>query len=102
MELILTAGQMDAEEALRHGLVNKVVPGPDVMSAAEEMANTLLDMGPLAIRLAKQAAYQGLDMPLKDGLDLEMELFRQTLLSEDAVEGPKAFAEKRKPNFQAR
>jgi len=102
MELILTAGQMDATEALQHGLVNKVVPGSQVMQAAEEMANALLEMGPLAIRLAKRAAYSGLDMPLEDGLNLEMELFRKALLSEDAVEGPKAFAEKRKPNYLAR
>jgi len=102
MELILTAGQMDAQEALSLGLINRVVPGPEVLQAAEEMANTLLEMGPLAIRFAKEASMRGLDMPLADGLELESEFMRKTLLSEDAVEGPRAFAEKRKPNFKAR
>jgi len=102
MELILTAGQLTAQEALQYGLVNKVVPAAEVLAAAEALADTLCEMGPLALRRAKQASYQGLDLPLEEGLELELELFRQTLLSEDAVEGPKAFAEKRKPEFHAR
>jgi E-phenylitaconyl-CoA hydratase len=102
MELILTAGQIDAAEALRLGLVNRVVPGPQVMEEAEKLAATLLQMGPLALRLAKRAALDGLDLPLAEGLDLEMELFRQALLSEDAVEGPRAFAEKRTPQYLGR
>src|SRR5581483_1738621 len=93
MELILTAGQIDAAEALQLGLVNRVVPGSDVMEAAEKMAATLLEMGPLALRLAKRATMQGLDTTLADGLDLELRLFREALLSEDAIEGPRAFAE---------
>ena len=102
LELILTANQIQAQEALQLGLVNRVVPGPEVLEAATRLANTLVEMGPLAIRRAKQAAMQGMDMSLDDGLDLEMELFRQTLLTEDAVEGPRAFAERRQPNYQAR
>lgn len=99
MELILMATQLSAQEALQLGLVNRVVPREQVLTAAEEMANALLEMGPLALRLAKQAAYQGLDMTLDQGLDLEMQLFRQSLLSDDAQEGPRAFAEKRTPEY---
>jgi len=102
LELILTAGQIDAHEALRLGLVNRVVPGSEVMEEAERLAATLLEMGPLALRLAKQATLQGLDMSLDDGLNLEMTLFRQALLSDDAIEGPRAFAEKRPPRYQGR
>ncbi|HLZ69351.1 MAG TPA: enoyl-CoA hydratase-related protein [Dehalococcoidia bacterium] len=102
LELILMGTQLTAQEALQLGLINRVAPRDQVLAAAEEMANTLLEMGPLAIRLAKQAAYQGLDRPLDQGLDLEMRLFRQALLSDDAQEGPKAFAEKRKPAYTGR
>ena len=102
LELILTAGQIDAHEALQLGLVNRVVPGADVMDTAEKMAATLLEMGPLALQMAKRATLQGLDRPLADGLELEMKLFREALLSEDAVEGPRAFAEKRPPRYLGR
>ncbi|HEY7295557.1 MAG TPA: enoyl-CoA hydratase-related protein, partial [Dehalococcoidia bacterium] len=102
LELILMANQLSAQEALQLGLVNRVVPREQVLAAAEEMANALLEMGPMAIRLAKQAAYQGLDMTLDQGLELEMQLFRQSLLSEDAQEGPRAFAEKRTPQYKGR
>jgi enoyl-CoA hydratase/carnithine racemase len=72
------------------------------MNAATDLANTLIGMGPLAIRRTKQAAMQGLDMTLAQGLELETDLFRATLASEDAAEGPKAFAERRKPEYHAR
>src|SRR5581483_5640311 len=75
MELILTATNLSAQEALQLGLVNRVVPREQVLAAAEELANALLEMGPLALRLAKQAAYQGLDMTIDQALELEMQLF---------------------------
>lgn len=102
MEIILTGRQVDAQEALRLGLVHKVVPPGEVMAEAYRTAEALLANGPLALRAAKQAVIQGWDLPLEEGLDLELRLLRDLLLTEDAVEGPRAFAEKRAPRYQAR
>ncbi|MER3419492.1 MAG: enoyl-CoA hydratase [Chloroflexota bacterium] len=102
MEIILTGRQVDAQEALRLGLVHKVVPPGEVMAEALRTAETLLANGPLALRAAKQAVLEGWDMSLEEGLDLELRLLRDLLLTEDAVEGPRAFAEKRTPRYQAR
>jgi E-phenylitaconyl-CoA hydratase len=102
LEIILSGRQVDAEEALRLGLIHRVVPAADVMTEARATAEALLANGPLSLRAAKQAVVQGWDMDLEDGLDLELKLFGELLLSEDAVEGPKAFAEKRTPVYRAR
>ncbi len=102
LEMILTAEQIDAQEALRIGLVNRVVPLPELMPAARALAETLCERGPLALRAAKEAVIRGLSLPLADGLRLEAFLAGTLRGTEDAVEGPRAFAEKRKPRFQAR
>ena len=102
IELILTGAQIDAEEALRIGLINRVVEPERLMAAARETAEALLQNGPLAVRAAKRAVLEGLDMTLAEGLRLELELFGHLLLTEDAVEGPRAFAEKRPPAYRAR
>ena len=102
MELILMARTMTADEALRWGLVNAVVPAADLLRSAREWADTICERGPLAVRAAKEATLRGLTMPLADGLHLEAFLSGTLRGTADAVEGPKAFAEKRKPNFQAR
>ena len=102
MELILMARTMTAEEALRWGLVNAVVPPADLLRTAREWADSICERGPLAVRAAKEATLRGLTMPLADGLRLEAFLSGTLRGTADAVEGPKAFAEKRKPNFQAR
>jgi enoyl-CoA hydratase/carnithine racemase len=102
MELILTGKQIDAEEALRIGLINAIVEPDALLPAARELAGQLLQNGPLALRAAKQAVLEGLDRPLDDGLHLELDLFGGVLLTQDAVEGPKAFGEKRPPAYQAR
>ncbi|MGI8551825.1 MAG: enoyl-CoA hydratase/isomerase family protein, partial [Dehalococcoidia bacterium] len=101
-EIILSWRQVDAQEALRLGLVHRLVPAAEVLSEARKTAEALLVNGPLALRAAKQAILQGLDMPLDQGLDLELGLFADLLQTADAVEGPKAFAEKRTPQYQAR
>ncbi|HLI68143.1 MAG TPA: enoyl-CoA hydratase-related protein [Ktedonobacteraceae bacterium] len=100
MEIILLGEPITAEEAYRIGLVNKVVPQAELMNEVERWVNTLLERGPLALRAAKQAMLQGLDMPLNEGLKLEQRLFRQMLATEDAKEGPLAFTQKRKPQFK--
>src|SRR5579883_1401414 len=102
MEIILLGEPITAEEAWRIGLINKVVPQAELMNEVERWVNTLLERGPLALRAAKQAMLQGLDMTLAEGLQLEQRLFRQMLTTEDAKEGPMAFAQKRKPEFKGR
>jgi len=102
MEMILMAKRIDAQEALRLGLVNKVVPGPEVMPAAIQMAEAILENAPLAVRAAKEAIIRGLSLPLEEGLRVESTLQSYLLRTEDAIEGPKAFAEKRKPQYKAK
>ncbi len=102
MEMILMAKTLTAEEALRYGLVNAVVPLAELMPIARRWAEAICELGPLAVRAAKEAILRGSTMPLADGLRLEALLSRTLRGTEDAVEGPKAFAEKRKPAFKAR
>jgi E-phenylitaconyl-CoA hydratase len=102
MEMILMAQTVDAQEALRMGLVNTVVPLAELMPTARAWAETICERGPLAVRAAKEAVLRGLTMPIADGLRVEALLSATLRGTEDAVEGPKAFAEKRKPNFKAR
>jgi E-phenylitaconyl-CoA hydratase len=102
MEIILMAKTLTAAEALAAGLINAVVPAGELMATARKWAETICERGPLAVRAAKEAILRGLTMPLADGLRLEAFLSGTLRGTEDAVEGPKAFAEKRKPNFQAR
>jgi E-phenylitaconyl-CoA hydratase len=102
MEIILMAKNLTAAEALDAGLINSVVPAGELMATAGKWAETICERGPLAVRAAKEAILRGLAMPLPDGLRLEAFLSGTLRGTEDAVEGPKAFAEKRKPNFQAR
>ena len=100
--MLYTGDRIDAAEAYRLGLVNKVVPLDDLMTTAQAMASKLLEAGPLAVRAIKQAAMQGLSMPLEEGLRLENHLFQLLSRTEDSSEGTRAFAEKRKPVWQGR
>jgi enoyl-CoA hydratase/carnithine racemase len=102
MEMILMAKTLTAAEALQAGLINAVVPAPELLPTARAWAETICERGPLAVRAAKESVMRGLAMSLSDGLRLEAFLSGTLRGTEDAVEGPKAFAEKRKPNFQAR
>lgn len=101
-EMLLTGARIDANEAYRLGLVNKVVPFSELMAEAEAMANRIAQNGPLAVRAAKEAMIRGTSMTLEEGMKLELELVDSLLDTEDAKEGPKAFAEKRKPEFKGR
>jgi enoyl-CoA hydratase/carnithine racemase len=95
LELII-----DAQEALRLGLVDHVVPMSRLMSMCEEIAVEICKSAPLAVQAIKQAALRGLDLPLADGLKLERELFKSLQKTEDAREGARAFAEKRPPQWK--
>jgi E-phenylitaconyl-CoA hydratase len=102
MEMMLMAKRLNADEAVRFGLVNAVVALPELMPTARAWAEAICELGPLAVRAAKEAIVRGSTMPLADGLRLEAFLSGTLRGTEDAIEGPKAFAEKRKPVFKAR
>lgn len=98
-EMIVTGEPIDAAEALRIGLVNKVVPHAELMAAAEKMALAIITKGQLAVRFALQAVMLADETMLSDGLGLEADLFGQCCATNDFKEGTAAFLEKRKPQF---
>ena len=100
--LILTGEQIDAETAMRIGLVSHIVPKEELMDRAMQIATTICERGPLAVRSAKEAIVRGQDMPLDHGMAFEDVLEARLMATEDAKEGPRAFAEKRKPAYQGR
>lgn len=100
--LILTGEQISAEQAREIGLVTHVVPDDDLMATARGIAETITSRGPLAVWAAKEAMSRGADMPLEQALAYEDLLGGQVGRTEDAREGPRAFAEKRAPEFRAR
>jgi enoyl-CoA hydratase len=100
MQLLLTGRPISAQRAYEVGLINEVVPADQLMSTTMKWAEGLCKNGPLAMRTAKEIAVRALE--LESGFVLEKALGARVLASEDAVEGPKAFAEKRKPRFTGR
>jgi enoyl-CoA hydratase/carnithine racemase len=102
MSLLLTGRTIDAQEAYRMGLVNEVVPGGELLAAAERWAGQILECSPLSVRLTKEAVYSGLTSSVEVAMQNDMPLLQRLLTSEDFVEGPKAFAQKRKPNWTGR
>ena len=98
--LLLTGRLIDAREAFRMGLVNEVVPGEALMEAAERWATEILECSPLALQAAKEAATLGVEMGLRDAMATEFPAFRRLRASGDFVEGPRAFAEKRRPVWE--
>lgn len=97
MDILLTRKRMTAQEGVNYGFVKDVVPYDRLLEEAEKIANLIMEGSPLAIRTIKQMAIDGLQMTLKEALFANFPLFTKFLQSHDFREGPKAFAEKRKP-----
>ena len=102
MEMLLTGDPIDAAAAERWGLVNKVVPKEKLMETALAYARRIAANAPLAVQAAKELAVRSRDMDLVSGLRFEALVNRMLAFTEDAREGPAAFAEKRPPNFAGR
>lgn len=102
MEILLTGDLIDAERAHSLGLLNEVVPQTEVMSVAERYADTIAANGPLAVRAIRESVRAGSGMSETDALQVELELGLPIFQTEDAREGPSAFADKRAPRFQGR
>jgi enoyl-CoA hydratase len=101
-EMVLTGRSVGAEEALRYGLANRVVPAGRVLPEALQLAETVGALPPLALAYAKQALTVGRDLDLQKALALEVTLFGRVFATEDRAEGLAAFLEKRPPVFKGR
>lgn len=97
MEMILTGRTVDAELALRYGLLEYVVPAEELMARAQALSREILVNAPVAVQLAREAVRRGIEMPLADGLRLEEDLLAVAMGTQDSREGPEAFAQKRLP-----
>jgi enoyl-CoA hydratase/carnithine racemase len=102
MGLMLTGRRLNAAEALRLGLVNQVTPGAELMDKALGWADAVLACAPLAVRASKEAALQGLTMSLEEAIPKVFPGMEAMRASRDILEGPRAFAEKRKPTWTGR
>jgi enoyl-CoA hydratase len=102
MEILLTAERVDASTAFRMGIVNRVVGPDELLAEARRYAEVILENAPLAIEAVKRSVLTALGLPLKEAFAQELELAAQVFMTEDAREGPLAFAEKRKPQWQGK
>jgi enoyl-CoA hydratase len=101
-ELIFSGKMIDAAEAFRIGLVNAVVPFENVLNTARELANSILQVAPLAVRAAKEAMLRGKEMDLKAGLNFEAELCSRLLGTDDFAEGLTSHEARRKPEYKGK
>ncbi len=102
LRMVLTGERIDAQEALRMGLVEMLVPRGELRAKTMEVANTIAEKSPVALRLAKEAVKMALRTGLDEGLRREAAMFLVAFSSEDKAEGVAAFLEKRKPEFKGR
>jgi enoyl-CoA hydratase len=102
LHLLLSGEQIGAAEALRIGLVSKVVPADQLLAEADRLMRTILANGPLALRLTMEAVDRGLDVTLEEGLRLEADAFGLVAATDDMKEGLTAFLEKRAARFQGK
>ncbi len=103
LELILTGDTIDAAEAQKIGLINKVVPSEKLAEAANELENKLKEMSPIVLQIVRKAIYRGIDTDFNKALDSVTDIYLEELIrTEDAVEGLKAFLEKRKPEWKGK
>lgn len=100
IEMITGGGMIDAEEALRIGLVNHVVPQPELMEKVHSLAKSILKNGSAAVGAALKCIHHGFDKHLENGLDIELNAFAELFETDEQREGTTAFVEKRKPNFK--
>jgi enoyl-CoA hydratase len=102
MEFLLCADLVPAQRALEMGLLNAIVPRDELLDAAYVYARRITANAPLAVQATKRSVWEGLGMSLRDAYKNESQISSDIFSTEDAKEGPKAFAEKRKPNWQGR
>lgn len=99
MEILLTGDRIDAHEAERIGLVGRLVPEGHALATALQVADRIARNGPLAVQAVLRSARETADLPESEALDLELRIGMRVFGSEDAKEGPRAFAEKREPVY---
>lgn len=97
--MLLTGQRIGAAEALRLGLVNEVVAAGDLLAAAERWARLILECAPLSVQATKQMAFEGLALPVEEAIARRYPMYEKAKTSPDFIEGPRAFAEKRRPDW---
>jgi enoyl-CoA hydratase/carnithine racemase len=102
MGMMLTGRRITAAEARAYGLVNEVVPAKDLMATVQRWAGEIIECSPLSVQATKQAALDGLGKPLREAMSASYPAVQRLFSSEDVVEGPMAFAQKRKPQWKGR
>jgi enoyl-CoA hydratase/carnithine racemase len=102
MQMLVTGEPISAQRAYEVGLVNEVVPAESLIARTEELVATIVSCAPLSVRAGKATVYAAAQHPRAEAFEVAEQIWRPVYLSEDAQEGPRAFAEKRRPRWQGR
>jgi enoyl-CoA hydratase/carnithine racemase len=102
LEMAMIGDPIDAQEAYRLGIVNKVVPDNQLMEEVDKLAKKIIRLGKIAVSSVKAAIYKCLSTGIYDGIECELDKFSLILATEDATEGTTAFLEKRRPEFKGK